>query len=150
RLRRLPVTYRVVVWSTGNVGKNAIIGVTNRSDLELVGVWVSNPDKVGRDAGELARLDQHLGVAATNDVDAILALQPDCIVTTERAADRSLGAMAEMEKRLRAGISGVAGGPVLLQSPVGAKEPLARGVTAAALEGGASLHVNGVDPGFGN
>ena len=41
------MSYRVVVWSTGNVGKNALIGVHNRPDLELVGVWVSNPAKVG-------------------------------------------------------------------------------------------------------
>ncbi len=44
-------TYRVVAWSTGNVGRHAIAGIDARPDLELVGLWVSNPDKVGRDAG---------------------------------------------------------------------------------------------------
>ncbi len=54
-------TYRVVAWSTGNVGVHAIAGIDARPDLELVGVWVSNPDKVGRDAGDLAGLGRNLG-----------------------------------------------------------------------------------------
>ena len=45
---------RVVVWSTGGVGSIAIDAIRRRPDLELVGVWVHSPDKVGRDAGELA------------------------------------------------------------------------------------------------
>lgn len=45
---------RVVVWSTGGVGSHAIEAVRGRPDLELVGVWVHSPDKVGKDAGELA------------------------------------------------------------------------------------------------
>ena len=45
---------RVVVWSTGGIGSNAIRAIARRPDLELVGVWVHTPEKVGRDAGELA------------------------------------------------------------------------------------------------
>ena len=47
------MSLRVVVWSTGTIGKLAIAGVLARPELELVGVWVSNPDKVGKDVGEL-------------------------------------------------------------------------------------------------
>lgn len=143
-------TYRVVVWSTGNVGKNALIGVDNRPDLDLVGVWVSNPAKVGLDAGELAGLGKTLGVAATNSVDEILALKPDCVIVTAMADDRLFEAMNDIEVLLRAGINVVASGPVLLQYPVGVNADLAKGVIAAAHEGGVSVHVNGVDPGFAN
>ncbi len=45
---------RVVVWSTGTIGRHAIAGIDAHPDLELVGVWVSNPDKAGKDVGELA------------------------------------------------------------------------------------------------
>ena len=48
------MTLKVVAWSTGNVGRHAVWGIDGRGDLELVGVRVSNPAKVGRDAGELA------------------------------------------------------------------------------------------------
>ncbi len=70
---------RVVVWSTGGVGSIAVDAVHRRQDLELVGVWVHSQDKVGRDAGELAGVEP-IGVAATNDADALIALKPDCVV----------------------------------------------------------------------
>ena len=73
---------RVVAWSTGTVGRHAIAGIDARPDLELVGVRVSNPDKVGKDAGELADMGRELGVLATNDKEALFALEPDCIVHT--------------------------------------------------------------------
>ena len=41
-------TYRVVAWSTGNVGVHAIAGIDARPDLELVGLWVSNPGQGGQ------------------------------------------------------------------------------------------------------
>jgi 4-hydroxy-tetrahydrodipicolinate reductase len=144
------VTYRVVAWSTGNVGRHALAGIDARPDLELVGVWVSNPDKAGRDAGDLAGLGRQLGVLATNDVDAILALRPDCIVNTAMADDRIFDALADIEKILRAGINVVASGPVFLQFPSGPAVGMAAGVTQAALDGGVSLFVNGIDPGWAN
>ena len=144
-------SYRVVAWSTGNVGKHAIAGIDARPDLELVGVWVSNPDKVGKDAGELAGLGRTLGVAATNDVDAIFALKPDVIVHTAMADDRLFAALADMQAMLRAGINVVSSGPVFLQYPYGVTdEGMYTPMVDAAIEGGVSIFVNGVDPGFAN
>ena len=71
---------RVVVWSTGTIGRHAIAGVDAHPDLELVGVWVSNPDKHGKDAGVLAELGRELGIAATTDRDELMALAPDAVV----------------------------------------------------------------------
>ena len=68
------MTKRVVAWSTGTVGRHAIAGIDARPDLELVGLWVSNPDKVGQDAGRLAGLDRDLGVLATDDKQALYDL----------------------------------------------------------------------------
>jgi 4-hydroxy-tetrahydrodipicolinate reductase len=140
----------VAAWGTGNVGRHALAGIDARPDLELVGLWVSNPAKVGKDAGELASLGRSLGVVATSDVDAILALKPDCVVNTAMADDRLIEALGDLEKLLRAGINVVASGPVFLQYPSGPAAGLAKGVTQAALDGGASLFVNGIDPGFAN
>jgi len=145
-------TYRVVAWSTGNVGRHAIAGIDARPDLELVGVWVSNPDKVGKDAGELAGLGRTLGVAATNDVEAIYALRPDVIVHTAMADDRLFEALADMQAMLRAGINVVSSGPVFLQYPWGVvdEESMITPTVEAATAGGVSIFVNGVDPGFAN
>ena len=55
---------RVAVWGTGNVGRPAIRAVLAHRDLELVAVVVSNPAKVGRDAGELAGVEP-CGILAT-------------------------------------------------------------------------------------
>jgi 4-hydroxy-tetrahydrodipicolinate reductase len=144
------MTYRVVQWSTGNVGRHAIAGILARPDLTLAGVWVSTPDKVGRDAGTLAGLDP-LGLAATGDADALLALRPDCVVYTAMADDRLAEAIEDLTRFLRAGINVVSSSPVFLQFPDGVipEEPLAP-LRQAALDGGASLWVNGVDPGFAN
>jgi 2,4-diaminopentanoate dehydrogenase len=144
-------TYRVVAWSTGNVGRHAIAGIDARPDLELVGLWVSNPDKVGKDAGELAGLDRTLGVTATNDVEALMALKPDVVVHTAMADHRLMEAIADMEGILRAGVNVVSSGPVFLQYPYGVvDDSMIEPIQAAAVEGGVSLFVNGVDPGFAN
>jgi 2,4-diaminopentanoate dehydrogenase len=145
------MSHRVVVWGTGNVGRHAIIGVDARPDLELVGVWVSSEEKVGRDAGELAGLDRSLGVRATHDVDAILALHPDCVVHTAMADNRLMEAIDDLAHLLAAGINVVSSGPVFLQYPEGTvSASMIDPVRNAALAGGVSLWVNGIDPGFAN
>ncbi len=143
--------YRVVQWSTGNVGRHAIAGIAAHPDLDLVGVWVSNPAKVGADAGTLAGLDHPLGVTATDDADALLALRPDCVVHTAWADDRLFEALADLERLLAAGVNVVSSSPVFLQFPRGAvPESMYRGVVDAATTAGVSLFVNGIDPGFAN
>ena len=144
-------TYRVVAWSTGNVGRHAIAGIDARPDLELVGVWVSNPDKVGKDAGELAGLGRTLGVAATDDVEALLALKPDVVVHTSMADNRLMEALEDLQRLLRGGVNVVSSGPVFLQYPYGVvDDSMITPVEEAAVAGGVSLFVNGVDPGFAN
>jgi len=145
------MTLKVVQWSTGNVGRHAIAGIDARPELELAGVWVSSPEKDGQDAGKLAGLDRDLGVFATNDADALIASKPDCIVYTAMADNRLMEAMEDLARFLRAGINVVSSSPVFLQYPYGVVpadffQPLEQ----AAQEGGASLFVNGVDPGFAN
>jgi 4-hydroxy-tetrahydrodipicolinate reductase len=145
------MTYRVVQWSTGNVGRHAIAGIDARPDLELVGVWVSSDEKVGVDAGVLAGLGRELGVVATDDADALLALGPDCIVHTAWADDRLFEALDDLARLLRAGVNVVSSSPVFLQFPDGVvPESMSDPVRQAAIEGGVSLWVNGIDPGFAN
>lgn len=142
---------RVVAWSTGTVGRHAIAGIAAHPDLELVGVWVSSEAKVGQDAGRLAGLDRDLGVAATHDRDALLALRPDCIVHTAMTDDRVFESIDDLRGFLEAGINVVSSGPVCLQFPTGVlPDEIVAAVEKAGESGGASLHVNGIDPGWAN
>lgn len=72
-------TCRVAQWATGNIGTRALRAVVEHPALELVGVHVHSAAKVDRDAGELCGLGT-TGVAATGDVDDIVALDPDCVL----------------------------------------------------------------------
>ena len=47
------MAYRVIQWSTGNVGACALRAIINHPEMDLVGVWVYHDSKAGRDAGEL-------------------------------------------------------------------------------------------------
>lgn len=145
------MTLRIVEWSTGTVGRHAIAGIDAHPDLELVGVWVSDPAKVGRDAGDLAGLGRDLGVVATNDRAALIALKPDAIVHTAMTDDRIMEAIDDLVSFLDAGINVVSSGPVVLQYPMGViPEQMVGRIHDAGVAGGASLHVNGIDPGFAN
>ena len=82
----------------------------------MTGVWVSS-GKVGKDAGELARLDVTTGVAAVNDIDAIIAAQPDSAVYCAMGDTRLAEAMADIRRLLEAGIDVVGSAPGVLQFP---------------------------------
>ncbi|MEO8814763.1 MAG: dihydrodipicolinate reductase [Mycobacterium sp.] len=72
---------RVIQWTTGNIGRRSLHAIIGRTDMELVGVYAHGPDKVGVDAADLAgwpsTTNKPTGVAATNDIDTLLALRPD-------------------------------------------------------------------------
>lgn len=139
---------RTVVWSTGGVGSIAIDAIRRRPDLELVGVWVHSPDKVGNDAGVLAGIEP-LGIAATNDADALIALAPDAVVYAASGPERDGAAVPDYLRLLEAGINVVSTSSTSLVYPPSYVAPDWRDqLEAAARSGGASLYVSGIFPGF--
>jgi hypothetical protein len=64
---------RVIQWATGAVGSTTLKAIIEHPDLELAGVWVHTPEKVGKDAGELAGVPPR-GVVASYFGDAIFGL----------------------------------------------------------------------------
>jgi hypothetical protein len=138
---------RVAVWGTGGVGAIAVGAVARRPDLDLVGVWVHSPDKVGVDVGTLARIGE-VGLAATNDADALIALRPDCVVYAASGPELDAVAVPDYERMLDAGINVVTvTTPALVYPPAYAERPRTR-LEAAAERGGASLYASGIEPGF--
>ena len=49
------MSYRVIQWATGGVGRAAMEGVLAHPELELAGAWVHSPDKEGADLGDAPR-----------------------------------------------------------------------------------------------
>ncbi|MGD1238888.1 dihydrodipicolinate reductase [Mycobacterium seoulense] len=139
---------RTVVWSTGGVGSIAIDAIARRPDLELVGVWVHSPHKVGKDAGELAG-GRPLGVLATDDADALMSLAPDCVVYAASGPERDGAAVPDYVRLLSAGINVVSTSSTSLVYPPSYFAPNWRDeLEAAAKSGGASFYVSGIFPGF--
>ncbi len=132
-------TYRVIQWCTGVVGKAALRHFIENPVFQLAGVLVTNPEKVGKDAGEIVGLPD-TGVLATDDVEKIIALDADCVHYAPLAADLDM-----ICRLLRSGknVASV-GGPF---SPQHYPDKFAK-IEAACLEGGVSYHACGIHPGF--
>ncbi|MCX5380721.1 dihydrodipicolinate reductase [Streptomyces sp. NBC_00091] len=139
-----------VVWGTGNVGRAAIRAVDAHPALELTAVIVHNPAKVGRDAGELAGLGHRLGVAATDDIGAVLAARPAAVVYAASGDVRPDDALADITRAIAAGAAVVSPALYPLYDHRGAPPEFRDPVLAAIAEGGGSLFASGVDPGWGN
>lgn len=139
---------RVIQFATGNVGRHSLQAIIGRPDLELVGVHAASAEKVGRDAAELCGWSERTGIVATDDIDALLAPGADCVVYTSQGETRPMEAIEQMSRFLAAGVNVVATSMVWLVAPKQADDWLRTPLQQACEAGGASLYVNGIDPGF--
>src|SRR5262252_2330254 len=133
------MTLRVVQWTTGNVGKQSAIAIARNPGLELVGCYAWSRDKVGRDVGKLCGLDP-LGVIATDDVDALLALRPDCVVYTPMWPS-----IDQLVQILEAGVNVVTTAAFINGRRLG---PERQRLVEACERGGSSLFGTGISPGW--
>ena len=97
--------YTVITWGTGNVGAYAVRAVLNHPQLQLIGHIVSDEDKEGRDVAELIGCGGATGIIATTDIDAALALAPDCVCYTAHSETRMMEAAEDQARCLAAGIN---------------------------------------------
>lgn len=133
------MAYRVVQWTTGNVGKQSVQAIVRRPDLELVGCYAWAPEKAGVDVGTLCGIAP-TGVLATNDVDALLALRPDCVVYNPMWRN-----VDEMVRILEAGVNIVSTAAFITGHHLG---PDRARIVAACERGGSSIFGTGISPGF--
>ena len=139
--------FKVVVWGTGNVGRPALRTVMANPALELVGVIVSDPAKVGLDAGALCGLPV-TGILATDDVDAGLAIEADAVVYAATADTRPVEAAEDLLHALRSGRNVVSTSFYNLLHPDCTQPAFRARFEEACAEGGSSCFVSGIDPGF--
>jgi len=141
----------VVQIGTGNVGVHALRALISNPEFQLTGVWVSSDAKAGKDAAELAGLEDSTGVRASTDLDAVIGTGPQCAVYNAMADNRLQEALEDYRRILAAGVNVVGSGPVFLQYPWQViPDELIVPLEDAAREGNSSLYVNGIDPGFAN
>jgi hypothetical protein len=136
---------RVVQWATGSMGRTALRRVIDHPDLELAGVYVYDPKKVGVDAGEIARRPA-TGVRATNRIEDIIAAKPDVVLHMSRITLPYSQQNGDVATLLAAGIDVI--------STAGFHHPACHGVAyagpllAACQRGGSTLAGVGLNPGF--
>lgn len=140
---------RTAVWGTGNVGRAAIRAADAHPGLELAAVIVNNREKIGRDAGDLADVGRTLGVAATDDAGAVLG-EIDAVVYAASGDIRPDDALADVVSAVRTGAVVVTPALYALYDPRSAPPEMREPVEKAIAEGGGSLFVSGIDPGWGN
>lgn len=132
---------RVIQWATGNIGARSLRAVIEHPELELVGLWVSSPDKAGKDAGILAGVEP-CGITATSSIDQMVATAADCVLYMRQGTD-----IDELCRLLASGKNVVTTRGDFHHPPMldaGARSRIEQ----ACAEGQASIYSTGSSPGF--
>jgi 4-hydroxy-tetrahydrodipicolinate reductase len=143
------MSIRVIGWSTGTVGIHAVPAIVAHPQLELAGLWVHSDDKAGRDAGELCG-GPAVGVAATQDAEALLATDAQAVCYTASSDVRPDAVLDDLCRMLETGLNVVSTSFVPLLYPKAAGDGVHGRLQAACEAGASSFYTSGIDPGFGN
>ena len=146
---------RVIQWGMGNVGRHSLRGILERSDLELVGLRVYNPEKVGQDAGVMMG-GEPIGITASGSSEEMLALDADVVlynafgtvlVDLQIAVDEICALLASGKNVISSAIDlmvyvrpGIA--------PAFVKPEMIEQIQEACRKGGTSVYSTGMTPGF--
>lgn len=136
---------RVLQFGLGPIGQACARLAHSRPDLELVGALDLDPDRVGRDVGEVLGLGA-IGAPVRDDAAAALAeLKPDVVLHT------TISFLDRIEDQLLTCIE--AGAHVVSSSeelfwPFARNEAFSRRIDEAARQRGVAVVGTGVNPGF--
>lgn len=136
---------RVVQWATGSMGRTALRRIIDSQAHDLVGCYVYGRDKVGQDAGAIARRPD-TGVIATDDRAAILARDADVVIHCPRITLPYDALLDDIVALLEAGLNvvSVAG----FHWPDAHGDAYASRLRLAAERGGVTLAGVGMNPGM--
>lgn len=139
--------FKVVQWATGPVGRYAMAAVVDHPELELVGAYVYTDEKVGKDLGEIASIGP-IGVTATNDRDAILAMDADCVIYMAMSEADPMAAITDICDILASGKNVVSTSITPMINPVAMGPEILGMLEQACAKGGSSFHGTGIEPGW--
>ena len=148
--------YKVIQWGLGYTGEHSARYILDNHGLELVGAKCFSDNKHGADIGELVGREK-IGIAATANMQDILAIEADCVVYMPRDTlvdptlpdSPSAVLVDEIEALLLSGknvITSICCGTHWrhLANGNALKERLER----ACAKTGTSIHYSGFDPGW--
>ena len=126
------------------MGRTALRRVIDHPDLELVGCYVYSEEKSGQDAGTIAGRPP-IGLHATNDIEAILALDADIVLHMPRITLPYSALNRDVERLLRSGknVISIAG----FHAPWVHEADYAQPLRRACDDGASSLAGLGINPG---
>ena len=133
---------RVIQWTTGKVGKHSLRAILDDPRLELAGCYAWSDAKKGVDAGELCGRPA-TGIAATNDIEALIALGADTVLYTPFEAD-----LDQAITLLESGLDLVSTN--LFLNVGGIRGEVKDRLEAACAKGNSSLYITGINPGWIN
>lgn len=132
---------RIIQWATGRTGTRSMRAVIDHPDMELVGLWVHSPEKLGKDAGALCERGI-TGVVATSSLDDILALDADCVLYMPQGCD------VDVLCCLLASGKNVVSSRFEFLHPPSMDAQMRERIEAACRTGSSSLYGTGSSPGF--
>jgi hypothetical protein len=138
---------RVVHVGTGMTGSVALRAIIDDPALDLIGVRVSSAAKVGTDAGALCGRPD-VGIVASDDLAAVLAVKPDCVAYCATAVRREDEVIADIVGYLEAGINVVTISAIPMVYPKAAPANWREPIEEAARTGNATFYATGCEPGF--
>lgn len=137
---------RVVQFGCGPIGCSVIRYARNRPDIEVVGAIDIDAGLVGRDLGEVAGIDDKLGVLISAEADAILSqTKPDVVFLTMSSSLRVV--YAEVVKCIEAGANVISTCEELAY-PYRKEPQISADIDKKARDKGVTVLATGVNPGF--
>ncbi len=137
---------RVVQYGCGPIGCGAAAKTLERKNIEIVGAVDIDPNKVGKDLGEIIGLDKPIGVVISDDAAAVLSrTRPDAVLHTTRSSFAAV--FDQLAEIVKAGVN-VVSTTEELAYPWWSAPELSAKLDKLAKANNVTVLATGVNPGF--
>ncbi|MFC1998947.1 dihydrodipicolinate reductase [Chloroflexota bacterium] len=137
---------KAIQYGCGPIGCAVAKLANSRNNIELIGAVDVDPNKVGKDLGEVMGTGQLMGVIVTDDINTILANQKADVVFHQTASTMK-AITPQLAELIVLGLNVVSSAEEL-SYPYIANDDLARAIDDAAKANNVSVLGTGINPGF--
>jgi len=137
---------KVVIYGVGSIGERIAAVVLEKKGVKIVGAVDTAKDKVGKDLGDVIKIDKKLGVVVTDDPDALFAkITADVALIATTSYVRTV--YPQVVKCIEAGMNVVSTCEELAYPWLAAAQ-LASKIDELAKKHGVTVLSTGVNPGY--